>query len=236
MPHEIIDRGLRFAFAALLIACNGKGESESESTAAGSDTGEGVGTTSSAPTTGGEEERFGFACVGLHQDESVEGDPFLGTAEIRVRLNYEPCLQDYYLDKHPEMRTDGTQGPAVFEAWKQRLCTEPVPGRIDCEVQGFQQVLMTNPPAYYLEVTYTTPAPERLNGGTLLWGPAPLSDFAECAEGLQPFVNLSGLADVSGRDKDGKLLWQVQSFSDKRNIIKLTAGGCIQANVQPVSG
>ncbi len=243
--RELAARGPGFAFVALLVGCTvSKGESEtggqtgSETGATSSDESDGTGTTAGAPTTGGvSEERFGFTCVDLNPGEAVDGDPFLGTYRIRVRLNYEPCLQDYYLNNHPKMRLDGVEGPAVFEAWKQRLCTEPVEGRVDCEIDGFTQILMaTGTEAYYLEVAYITPDPGQLNGGTLLWGPGPLPDYAECAEGLQPFVNLSQLSGVIGEDKDGNTLWQLQSFGDKRGVMKLGGGGCIQANVAPVGG
>ena len=70
-----------------------------------------------------EVEDFGFTCIDLNPGESVKVDPFLGTYKIIVRLNYEACLKDYYLNKHPEMRLDGKEGPAVFEellaeAWR----------------------------------------------------------------------------------------------------------------------
>ncbi len=182
-----------------------------------------------------EAEEFGFTCIDLNQGESVEGDPFVGTYKIVARLNYEPCLKDYYLNKHPEMRLDGTDGPAVFEEWKERLCSEEIPGRIECEIAAFSQVLMqTGTEAYYMQVEYITPKSEELNGRKLLWGPGPLPDYAECGEGLKPYVNLSTLSGVIGEDKNGKTLWQVQSFGDKRGIMQLRGGGCIQANVQRV--
>jgi len=182
-------------------------------------------------------EEFGFTCIDLNTGESVEGDPFLGTYRITVRLNYEGCLKDYYLNKHPEMRLDGTAGPAVFEEWKERLCSEEVEGRIECEVEEFQQVLMqTGTEAYYMTISYITPKSDQLSGRKLLWGPGPLEDFAECSDAERPFVNLSALSGVIGEDKDGNALWQVQSFGDKRGIMQLRGGGCIQANVQPLGG
>ena len=232
----------RVTLVVLLAGCTvDKGESASTSetgTAASSSGSDSAGMTSGGPTTGGgEEERFGFTCIDLHQAENVEGDAFLGTHRILVRLNYEACLKDYYLDKHPEMRLDGPEGLAVFEAWKQRLCTEPVEGRIDCEIEGFTQALIeTGTEAYYLQVAYVTPDPGQLDGRTLLWGPGPLPDHAECAEGLLPHVNLSTLSGVVGEDKDGNVLWQIQSFGDSRGVMKLGGGGCIQAIVAPIGG
>lgn len=184
-----------------------------------------------------EPEQFGYTCVELQRGESVEDSPFLGTYKIIVTLNYEPCLVDYYLNKHPEMRQNGKDGPAVFAEWKDRLCAEDVTRRIECEVEGFDQILMqTGMEAYKMSVTYITPNPTELEGRKLLWGPGPTEDQAECSGDLRPYVNLSTLSGVIGQDKTGKTIWQVQSFGDKRGIMKLDAGGCIQANIQPVGG
>lgn len=182
-------------------------------------------------------EEFGYTCIDLQRGESVDENPFLGTYKIIVTLNYEPCLVDYYLNKHPEMRADGKEGPEVFAEWKDRLCSEEVPRRAECMIDQFEQILMqTGTEAYKMAITYITPSPEELEGRKLLWGPGPLPDFAECADGLKPYVNLSTLSGVIGQDKTGKTIWQVQSFGDKRGIMKLDGGGCIQANITPIGG
>jgi len=185
-----------------------------------------------------EVDEFGFTCIELSRGESVDTDPFGGTFEIIVTLNYEPCLIDYYTMKHPEMRLDGPEdmGPAIFEEWRTRLCSEEVPGRIDCEIPegGFEQILnSTGIEAYKMGITYRVTDPQGLAGRVILWGPAPLTENAECAEGLSSFAQLGSLSGVIGRDKDGNTLWQVQSFSDRRGKIDSKGSGCIKAAIEP---
>lgn len=185
-----------------------------------------------------EVDEFGFTCIELSRGESVDADPFAGTYEIIVTLNYEPCLIDYYTMKHPEMRLDGPDdmGPAVFEEWRTRLCSEDVPGRIDCEIPegGFEQILQsTGITAYKMSVTYRGLDPQGLAGRVILWGPAPLTENAECGTGLSSFAQLGSLSGVLGRDKDGNTLWQVQSFSDRRGKIDSKGSGCIKAAIEP---
>lgn len=186
-----------------------------------------------------EAEEFGFTCVDLQRGNSVMGDPFAGTYDIVVTLNYETCLIDYYTKKHPEMRLDGPEemGPAIFEEWRTRLCTEDVERRIDCEIpelMDFEQTLQeTGVKSYKMSIRYRTPEPSALEGRILLWGPAPLTEYAECGEGLSSFVNLSSYAGVIGRNKDGNTLWQIQSFGDQRGKIDSKGSGCIKASIEP---
>lgn len=181
-------------------------------------------------------EEFGFTCVELSRGESVDVDPFVGTYRIILKLDYLPCLQNYYLNLHPEQRLDGKEGPAVFEEWKDRLCSEEIPRRIECEVEGFEQTLMTTgTTSYSMTVTYHTPDPAGLDGRKILWGPGPLPDFAECEAGDDPFAKLTTQSGIVGQNKEGKALWQAQSFADATGIMKLTGGGCIQVPVKPVN-
>ena len=185
-----------------------------------------------------EVDEFGFTCVQLGRGESVMVDPFPGTYEIIVTLNYEQCLIDYYTMKHPEMRLDGPDdmGPAIFEEWRTRLCSEDVSQRIECEIPegGFEQIIQeTGIKSYKMSVRYRTLDSNALDGRVILWGPAPLTENAECATGLSSFAQLGTLSGVLGRDKDGNTLWQVQSFSDRRGKIDSKGAGCIKANVEP---
>ncbi|MBA3546755.1 MAG: hypothetical protein H0T76_09760 [Nannocystis sp.] len=185
-----------------------------------------------------EAEEFGFTCLQLSRGEGVDVDPFKGTYEMIVTLNYEPCLINYYTKKHPEMRLDGPDdmGPAVFEEWRTRLCSENVPMRVECEIAegGFQQTLMdTGLKANKLAITYRTPDPQGIAGRVVLWGPAPLTEYAECATGESSFAKLSTVSGVVGRDKDGNVLWQAQSFRDERGKIDSKGSGCIKAAIEP---
>lgn len=183
-----------------------------------------------------EAEEFGFTCVELSRGESVDVDPFEGTYKIVLKLDYLPCLKDYYLNKHPEQRLDGKEGPAVFAEWKERLCSEAVARRIDCEVESFDQTLMTTgTESYSLAVTYITPNPGDLVGRKILWGPGPLPDYAECDTGDLPFAALTRQSGITGQNKAGKILWQAQSFTDNKGVMQLSGGGCIQAPIAPVN-
>lgn len=185
-----------------------------------------------------EAEEFGYTCLELSRGESVDSDPFAGTYDIVVTLNYESCLIDYYTKKFPGMRLDGpeAEGPAVFEEWRTRLCTEDVPLRIECEIPegGFQQILEeTGVQAHKMSITYRTPDPQAIAGRVILWGPAPLTENAECATGQSSFVKLGSVSGVVGRDKDGNVLWQAQSFRDERGKIDSKGSGCIKAAIEP---
>jgi hypothetical protein len=185
-----------------------------------------------------EVDEFGFTCIELARGEGVTVDPFPGTHEIIVTLNYEECLIDYYTKTHPEMRLDGPadMGPAIFEEWRTRLCEEEVSGRIDCEIvelASFEQILqMTGTESYKMSIRYRVADSNALDGRKILWGPAPLTENAECAAGKSSFVQLGSLSGVLGRDKDENTLWQVQSFGDRRGKIDSKGSGCIKANVE----
>jgi hypothetical protein len=185
-----------------------------------------------------EVEEFGYTCVEMSRGMAVDTDPFAGTFEIVVTLDYEPCLIDYYTKTHPEMRLDGPEdmGPKVFEEWRERLCSEGPENRIECEIPegGFKQILQaTVPESYKMQVVYRVKDPQGIDNRVVLWGPAPLTETAECADGLSSFAKLSTLSGVIGRDKDGNTLWQVQSFGDKRGKIDSKGSGCIKASIEP---
>ena len=99
---------------------------------------------------------------------------------------------------------------------------------------GFEQIIQeTGIKSYKMSVRYRTLDSNALDGRVILWGPAPLTENAECATGLSSFAQLGTLSGVLGRDKDGNTLWQVQSFSDRRGKIDSKGAGCIKANVEP---
>jgi hypothetical protein len=186
-----------------------------------------------------EQEQFGFTCIELMKGAGVDGDPFAGTAKIQVTMSYEPCLQDYYENKHPEMRYDGPadKGGAVFEEWKERLCTDDVERRIDCEVESFSQNIATGGinPLYNMTIVYNIPSPDMLAGRRILWGPAPLEAYAECPASPNdlPFVRLTGLSDIIGINGAGVPIWNLQSYgATPRGLIQASGSGCLQVPVK----
>lgn len=184
-----------------------------------------------------EEEEFGFTCVELVQAESQDTDPFGGTAKIKVTLRYETCLQNYYTKKHPEQALTGVDGPAVFEEWKQRLCSESVSDPlVACEVEGFEQVLLDQPPnsVFKMTVTYRVLDASKIGNRTLLWGPGPVEAYAECAENQRPYARMTIQSDVVGVDKNDKVIWTASSFSNPQGIMQRNTAGCIQADISAV--
>lgn len=180
------------------------------------------------------QEEFGFACVEMSKGMAVTGDPFAGTQQIAIKFSYEPCLVSYYTEKHPEQRYDGPAdaGQATFEEWKERLCTEEVERRAECVVESITQNLNSGDMLYNMTVVYNIQDSSTIAGRRFLWGPGPLPETAECAEGLSPFVKLLGLADIQGLDGAGNRLWSLQSFGPTpRAIIQSAGTGCVQVDV-----
>lgn len=184
-----------------------------------------------------ETEQFGFTCIELQKGQGVSGDPFAGTAKIEATLSYEPCLIDYYLNKHPEMREDGPDdaGGAVFAEWKERLCNDPIDRRIDCEIESFEQTINSGGvnKLYNMRIVYNIPKPDELVGRRLLWGPAPLEAYAECDAGDRPFVRMTTRGDIIGINGSGTPIWSLQAFGQTpRGLIQTTAAGCLQVPIE----
>ncbi|PCC71183.1 hypothetical protein SAMN02745121_04853 [Nannocystis exedens] len=181
-----------------------------------------------------EEEKFGFTCVELNQADNQDEDPFVGTAKIKVTLKYEPCLIDYYTKTNVDQAMNGKDGEAVFAEWADRLCSESVGDPlVACEVESFAQTLQPsdNNPIFQMTVTYRVTDPTKISNRTLLWGPGPVEAYAECTGNLRPFVKLTLPSDVIGVDKDGKTLWNAQSWSNPRGIMQRNTAGCIKAAI-----
>lgn len=180
-----------------------------------------------------EEEEFGFTCVDIIQAPNEKGDPFVGTAKIKVTLKYEQCLIDYYTKTNSNQALTGEDGAMVFEEWKGRLCTEKVADSlVACEVEEFAQTLLEgNNPVYQMTITYRVTDPAKINNRTLLWGPGPVEAYADCSNNERPFVKVTLSSDVIGVDKDGKTLWNAQSWANARGIMQRNTAGCIQAKI-----
>lgn len=179
-------------------------------------------------------EEFGFTCVELVQAQNQEENPFLGTAQIKVTLKYEQCLIDYYTKTNTDQAMNGKDGEAVFGEWADRLCSESVSDSlVACEVESFAQTLQPseNNPIFQMTVTYRVTDPSKVNSRTLLWGPGPVQAYADCTGALKPFVKLTLPSDVIGIDKDGKTIWNAQSWSNPRGIMQRNTAGCIQASI-----
>jgi hypothetical protein len=191
-------------------------------------------TSTGCATDGCEPEQFGTVCLELTRGETLSGDPLAATARIVAQMRYEDCLIDFYVTRHPELRLDGPAeaGGAVFAEWKQRLCAEPVDGRIACSVVSFVQTLDEDSMVYSLQVTYEPGDPAALLGGKLLFGPGPLPALAGCGDGDEPRVTLTGLSDLVGLDADAEPLWKLESFGVTPSAV--FGGACLQVRITGV--
>lgn len=188
-------------------------------------------TTSSNPsepppeTTGSEADAFGFVCVELARAESEESDPFAGTDTIYLTLELEPCLNDFY-QTHPEY-SDGPEGLAVLEEWRNRLCSESLaPGLVACEVDHFETNMGDGVPTR-ITVAYKALDAAQIDGRTLLWGPAPLAELAGC----EPKARFTSPVSLQGFPENGGPLWSAQTWEDPSALVKSEASGCIQVAV-----
>lgn len=250
------------SFALLLVAC-GPGTAEPTTTdepsttdteTAGTSTTDGKPTTDAEPittsdttddeptttegtTTGGpEEEPFGFVCLRVLKADNAEGDPFVGTAQIDVTLKYNACLTGYYRERHPEHALAAEEGAAIVEAWRARLCHEPVASElVACDVDSlasFEQVLGDDATGQ-MTITYEITDPAQIDGRLLLWGPGPVAAAAECPMGQLPTVRPTLPSDVLGRNAEGQVVWQMQSWDFSDPLFGHDAAGCIEAFVVP---
>jgi hypothetical protein len=161
-----------------------------------------------------ENDTHGFVEVQFARALSETENPYNGTSQVQVQMTYGDCYQQFYA-ANPNWAIDGEDGALVFgteedggEGWRDRLCTEDVGGRAECEVTEIQQLLENQ--AQRLSITYTLTGP--LESRTLLFGPLPLSDLAECDGGFAPRVAIE-TGGTRGLDANGAQVWQVLSTS-----------------------
>ncbi len=212
----------------------------------------GVSTTTCKPED--PEPTHGYVCVDLNRGQNADDSVFAGTTEIRVRLHYAACLQDFYISQHPEYRLDGAEGEAVFLEAASTLCEPDAEDRsmaLDCTVEGlenFEQVIRDtdNNATYNLTVTYKLNNPgdaAQVVGRRLHFGPIPLEEAIDPAdedgeaplivcETDSPVVSINANADVQGYDASGAAIWQIETYSDTRAKSRTGAeGGCLDVAI-----
>lgn len=157
-------------------------------------------------------DTHGFVEVQFMRASSESDSPYTGTALVQIQMTYGDCYQQFYT-ANPNWAIDGEDGALVFgteedggEGWKDRLCTESVGGRAECEVVEFQQLLEDS--AQRLGVTYRIEGP--LESRRLLFGPLPLEALAECDGGFAPRVRLE-IGGTRGLDTEENVIWTVSS-------------------------
>lgn len=194
-----------------LCACGPATEDESDD---GSASASGSDEAAEDTTLPGDELTHGFVQLELRRGESQSDDPFVGTARVRVTLEYEACLVSFYED-NPALRAEGADGSLVFgpaadggEGWRDRLCDATTATHVDCVVSSIDQTLDT---VKRLTVSYSVSG--SLEGGVLLFGPLPNLDTAHCDTPTYPSVRFGSESAVEGIDGDGKELWGTESAS-----------------------
>jgi hypothetical protein len=158
-----------------------------------------------------------------------------GTVEVAATVNYETCLQDFYLLNNTTYTQDGVDGAPVFEDWKNRLCTEftDVP---DCEVTEIKQNLLEANDVYSLTITYriNDNDPANLAYREFRVGPVPVEAFAGCGDGLSPLVELRQTGLI-GKDANGNQIWRIATLP-AQNSARAGQGAPLRVEVEAVGG
>jgi hypothetical protein len=135
---------------------------------------------------------------------------FDGTTEVVATVQYQACLQDFYLNRQVTYQQEGPDGAPVFEAWASRLCSD-FADISDCEVIEISQTLIDANAVYSLGVTMKINDASSLAYREIHVGPLPLPAFAECDSGQQPSVEVrqSGLI---GKNAGGEQIWRISAL------------------------
>lgn len=162
-----------------------------------------------------EDDTHGFVEVRLTRNGS-DDDPFSGTSQVQIQMTYQDCYQQFYA-ANPNWTAEGEDGSIIFsggpEGWADRLCSESVSGRAECQVTAIEQNLASA--ANRLSVTYDITG--ALESRVLLFGPLPLGDLTECDGGLVPRVRVEH-ATTLGLDSSGVPVWGVDQSDSPQGL------------------
>ena len=158
-------------------------------------------------------------------------DILAGTTEITATVNYENCLQEFYLLRKTTYTQDGVDGSAVFTDWQSRLCSdfEDIPA---CEVTEIRQNLIEANSVYSLTITYkiTDNDPSKLAYRELHVGPLPYEAFAACGDGESPLVELRQ-PGLIGKNAQGEQIWRISTLP-AQNSAEAGQGAPLRVEVQ----
>jgi hypothetical protein len=181
-----------------------------------------------------EEEPENFGTVRI-EIAPLNGDLGIlaGTTEITATVNYENCLQEFYLERNTTYTQDGVEGATIFSEWKDRLCADysDIPA---CEVTEIKQNLIEANAVYSLQVTYkiTDNDPANLAYREIHVGPIPLEAFAGCGDGENPLVELRQTG-LSGKDAQGLQLWRISTLPAQSSA-QAGVGAPLRVEVQEI--
>jgi hypothetical protein len=161
-------------------------------------------------------------------------DILAGTTEITATVNYENCLQEFYLERNTTYTQDGVEGSAVFADWQARLCAdfEDIPA---CEVTEIKQNLIEANSVYSLSITYkiTDNDPAKLAYRELHVGPIPVEAFAGCGDGENPLVELRQQG-LTGYNAAGEQIWRISTLP-AQNSAQVGQGAPLRVEVQAIN-
>jgi hypothetical protein len=161
-------------------------------------------------------------------------DILAGTTEIAVTVNYENCLQEFYLERNTTYTQDGVDGSPVFTDWQARLCSdfEDIPA---CEVTEIKQNLIEANAVYSLSITYqiTDNDPAKLAYRELHVGPIPVEAFAGCGSGESPLVELRQ-PGLTGYNAAGEQIWRISTLP-AQNSAQVGQGAPLRVEVQAIN-
>lgn len=163
--------------------------------------------------TGGEDLEHGSVKVRFRRAPNVDVDPFVGTVNVEITLDYLDCIIDFY-NRNPDYTQQGAVGLPAFgtedqggEGWADRLCDGSEAEQAPCNVVSIEQQLDMNP---HLTIIYEMTGD--LENRFVNFGPLPTDELAAC-EGLgQPIVRVASNGDVRGLTGSGETLWEAVSF------------------------
>lgn len=158
-------------------------------------------------------------------------DILAGTTEITATVNYQNCLQEFYLQRKTTYTKDGVDGAPLFAEWQDRLCSdfEDIPA---CEVKEIRQNLDPANNIYTLTITYTITDndPGKLAYRELHVGPLPVEAFADCGEAERPLAELRQTGLV-GKNASGQPIWRISTLPPESYAVA-NEGAALSVDVQ----
>lgn len=155
----------------------------------------------------------GVVWLQLLRSASETANPYEGTVQVEVTMLYLECLIDFYA-ANPDYQRLGLKDPEIFgtledggEGWKDRLCDQDNPNRVECTVDSFDQEFDVSK---HLRVTYSVSGD--IDHKEIAFGPIPTAELAQCEGGGQPEVRVGSNGAVRGLDGAGATIWNTDSF------------------------
>lgn len=153
----------------------------------------------------------GFIKIDPRPRDGENATVFNNTTRIRLTMEYEMCVRDFYA-REPDYAQTGIKGHPVFadseadgEGWLDRLCDPKDAEQMDCEVRGIAQSLDGNT----LQVEYN------INDGViepffLKFGPIPLDELTGC-------TSLMTLSNNAAQGFAGDTpIWRTSSWNNRQ--------------------